>query len=200
MSSKASSTRHRYYRYFPFNILVDEIERPEHVIVFWAFVDGSDRLTNTGAVKTVRRQTQNKCSVCRSCEYQYTRIKGMYAQRSLLIILPFVADHHYQPSTPAPISTPPSSTTPHPGYKPTTEAPPTLASLATPNSTSGNDSTYPISATLTPLAPATPAQWSQARPTLTGGMPSGRIVGRCSFDIRYYSSEDPCLSQVHLHK
>ncbi|KAE9410824.1 hypothetical protein BT96DRAFT_912265 [Gymnopus androsaceus JB14] len=74
---------------------------------------------------------------------------------------------------------PPSlSSSPHPGYKPTTEIPPTLASLATPNSTTGIEATYPISATLTPIAPATgPVQWAQTRPTLTGGMASGRIVG-----------------------
>ncbi|KAJ3759579.1 transcription initiation factor TFIID subunit A-domain-containing protein [Lentinula raphanica] len=83
------------------------------------------------------------------------------------------------PSTPAPTSAPPSqSSTPHPGFRMPSEALPTLASLQTSTSANGNDSTYPISATLTPMTPTTgAAQWTQARPTLTGGLSSGRVVG-----------------------
>ncbi|KAJ3990470.1 transcription initiation factor TFIID subunit A-domain-containing protein [Lentinula detonsa] len=84
-----------------------------------------------------------------------------------------------KPSTPAPASGPPSqSSTPHPGFKVPSEALPTLASLQTSTSANGNDSTYPISATITPMTPtAGAAQWAQARPTLTGGLSSGRVVG-----------------------
>ncbi|KAJ3855188.1 transcription initiation factor TFIID subunit A-domain-containing protein [Lentinula lateritia] len=85
----------------------------------------------------------------------------------------------YTPSTPAPLSAPPSqSSTPHPGFKVPSEALPTLASLQASTSANGNDSTYPISATLTPMTPTAGAvQWTQARPTLTGGLSSGRVVG-----------------------
>ncbi|KAF5382948.1 hypothetical protein D9757_006318 [Collybiopsis confluens] len=85
-----------------------------------------------------------------------------------------------KPSTPAPTSNPPSqSSTPHPGFKLTSEPPPTLASLSTSTTANGNDSTYPISAILTPLAApsGTGLQWSQPRPTLTGGLSAGRVVG-----------------------
>ncbi|KAJ3907840.1 transcription initiation factor TFIID subunit A-domain-containing protein [Lentinula edodes] len=85
----------------------------------------------------------------------------------------------YTPTTPAPTSAPPSqSSTPHPGFKVPSEALPTLASLQASTSANGNDSTYPISATLTPMTPTAGAvQWTQARPTLTGGLSAGRVVG-----------------------
>ncbi|KAF9073739.1 transcription initiation factor TFIID subunit A-domain-containing protein [Rhodocollybia butyracea] len=79
-----------------------------------------------------------------------------------------------KPSTPTLTSTP---MTPHPGFKMSSETP-TLAGLSGSTTATANDSTYPISATLTPMPPsANPGQWPQARPTLTGGMPAGRVVG-----------------------
>ncbi|KIK71265.1 hypothetical protein GYMLUDRAFT_324106 [Collybiopsis luxurians FD-317 M1] len=85
-----------------------------------------------------------------------------------------------KPSTPAPNSGPPSqSSTPHPGFKMTSEPPPTLASLSTSATANGNDSTYPISTSITPMpAPSgTGVQWAQPRPTLTGGLSAGRVTG-----------------------
>ncbi|KAJ4476751.1 transcription initiation factor TFIID subunit A-domain-containing protein [Lentinula aciculospora] len=114
-----------------------------------------------------------------------TLIKQGKLSQTQILQLKIFADKHKnalangpsKPSTPAPTSAPPSqSSTPHPGFKVPTEM--TLASLQTATSANGNDSTYPISAALTPLTSSTGAvQWTQARPTLTGGLSSGRVVG-----------------------
>ncbi|KAF5359006.1 hypothetical protein D9758_004873 [Tetrapyrgos nigripes] len=75
-----------------------------------------------------------------------------------------------KPGTPAP-GTPTASS---PAFKSGVEAQPTLASLAT--VPTANESAYPISATLNSSNPG-PVQWAQPRPTLTGGIPGGRVSG-----------------------
>ncbi|THV08246.1 hypothetical protein K435DRAFT_832790 [Dendrothele bispora CBS 962.96] len=74
-----------------------------------------------------------------------------------------------KPSTPAP-GTPLTNSA---AFKPGVDAQPTLASLA---STPTQESAYPISSTLNTNNPG-PVNWAQPRPTLTGGIPSGRVSG-----------------------
>ncbi|KAL0059869.1 Transcription initiation factor TFIID subunit 12 [Marasmius tenuissimus] len=99
------------------------------------------------------------------------------------------AQQHRQaagPSTsasPTPAGTPtkpaatPAATTPVPaaGLKPQTGGESTLATLAT-ATTPTTEAPYSINATLNTTNPG-PVQWPAARPTLSGGVPSGRVLG-----------------------
>lgn len=75
------------------------------------------------------------------------------------------------PGTPQPTQAAPTPAFQNPAFKtgPDTNA---HASLTT----APIDAAYPISQTLTPVAQG-PVQWPATRPTLSGGIPSGRMTG-----------------------
>jgi transcription initiation factor TFIID subunit 12 len=58
----------------------------------------------------------------------------------------------------------------HPGFKSGTSSDTNLANLQP------NESAYPISSTLNPSSTGT-VQWTQTRPSLTGGIAGGRVTG-----------------------
>ncbi len=90
-----------------------------------------------------------------------------------LLQLKMYADQHKNPSTPSNGTSTPQASTSTPGSHPAFRAGADASNLANNLPTEG---AYPISTTLATTNPGA-VQWAQTRPTLTGGMTSGRVSG-----------------------
>ncbi|KAK0190634.1 transcription initiation factor TFIID subunit A-domain-containing protein [Armillaria mellea] len=101
--------------------------------------------------------------------------QGKLSQQQILQLKRYADQHKNNPAVPASTGTPAASTSStaqssHPAFKGAADSVPNLAN--TPSETA-----YPISANLNHITNPGAVQWTQTRPTLTGGMPSGRMSG-----------------------
>lgn len=101
--------------------------------------------------------------------------QGKLSQQQILQLKRYADQHKNNPAVPASTGTPAASTSSaaqssHPAFKGAADSVPNLAN--TPSETA-----YPISANLNHITNPGAVQWTQTRPTLTGGIPSGRMSG-----------------------
>lgn len=101
--------------------------------------------------------------------------QGKLSQQQILQLKRYADQHKNNPTVPSSTGTPTASTSAatqsnHPAFKGATDSVPNLAN--TPSETA-----YPISANLNHITNPGAVQWTQPRPTVTGGIPSGRISG-----------------------
>ncbi|KAK0499744.1 transcription initiation factor TFIID subunit A-domain-containing protein [Armillaria luteobubalina] len=101
--------------------------------------------------------------------------QGKLSQQQILQLKRYADQHKNNPAVPTSTGTLAASTSSaaqssHPAFKGAADSVPNLAN--TPSETA-----YPISANLNHVTNPGAVQWTQTRPTLTGGIPSGRISG-----------------------
>ncbi|KAK0491332.1 transcription initiation factor TFIID subunit A-domain-containing protein [Armillaria novae-zelandiae] len=105
--------------------------------------------------------------------------QGKLSQQQILQLKRYADQHKNNPAVPTSTGTPVASTSSaaqssHPAFKGAADSVPNLAN--TPSETA-----YPISANLNHITNPGAVQWTQTRPTLTGGIPSGRMSGALVF-------------------
>ncbi|PBK69960.1 hypothetical protein ARMSODRAFT_956784 [Armillaria solidipes] len=101
--------------------------------------------------------------------------QGKLSQQQILQLKRYADQHKNNPAVPTSTGTPAASTSSaaqssHPAFKGAADSVPNLAN--TPSETA-----YPISTNLNHITNPGAVQWTQTRPTLTGGIPSGRMSG-----------------------
>ncbi|PBL02883.1 hypothetical protein ARMGADRAFT_981784, partial [Armillaria gallica] len=101
--------------------------------------------------------------------------QGKLSQQQILQLKRYADQHKNNPAVPTSTGTPTASTSSaaqssHPAFKGAADSVPNLAN--TPSETA-----YPISTNLNHITNPGAVQWTQTRPTLTGGIPSGRMSG-----------------------
>ncbi|KAK0243094.1 transcription initiation factor TFIID subunit A-domain-containing protein [Armillaria nabsnona] len=117
--------------------------------------------------------------------------QGKLSQQQILQLKRYADQHKNNPAVPTSTGTPTASTSSaaqssHPAFKGAADSVPNLAN--TPSETA-----YPISTNLNHITNPGAVQWTQARPTLTGGIPSGRTpaqIARPADDSTMLSLDD----------